>query len=121
MSSAGQETTASDIGRTSTTTCTTGTPPRHRASPRIRAVVSIVYTELSRQEMIEFLPPEVVLALLSHCDYAAEAALTMTCTSLNRYPRQSWYRMEDLLQIERWPCYDVAETAEDHMKQPLRG
>lgn len=82
-------------------------------------MVLVVYTEPGRLEMVAFLPPEVILAILSCCDYATAAGLTMTCTSLNRYPRQSWYAMEDLLQIERWPCYDSVVTAKGYIKQPM--
>ena len=66
------------------------------------------------------LPEEVLLLVSSRCDYATALALSLTCTDL-RHLRPQSYGMTDLLQIERWPCYDFAGQAEDHLKQPLTG
>lgn len=66
------------------------------------------------------LPQEVLLSILSYCDYATALALSLTCKDLCGF-RPCEYEMIDLLQIERWPCYNLAGQAEDHMKQPLVG
>ncbi|EXJ73855.1 uncharacterized protein A1O5_03617, partial [Cladophialophora psammophila CBS 110553] len=66
------------------------------------------------------LPPEVLLRISSYCDYAAALALSLTCKDLRVF-RPHGYGMIDLLQIERWPCYDPAGQAEDHVRQPLAG
>ena len=60
------------------------------------------------------LPEEVLLLVSSRCDYATALALSLTCTDLHHPITQS-YGMTDLLQIERWPCYDFAGQAEDHL------
>ena len=67
------------------------------------------------------LPTELVSLILSSCDYATVLALCMTCKQLHELATHRQYGMADLLQIEHWPCYDLAGQAEDHMKQPLAG
>ena len=67
------------------------------------------------------LPTEILLLIQSSCDYAAASALSMTCRKLHECAAHRQYGMVDLLQIERWPCYDLAGQSEDHMKQPLAG
>jgi hypothetical protein len=78
------------------------------------------------------LPPELLKLILEKSDYASSLALRYTCkrlylqtstaTTLDSAEAQHGntnYDMSDLLQVEKWPCYDLAGRGEGHLKQPL--
>jgi hypothetical protein len=78
------------------------------------------------------LPPELLDNIAKRCNYASTLALRYTCRELymkittsrstaeakNATGNKS-YSMCDLLEIEKWPCYDFAGGAEDHLKRAL--
>src|SRR2546423_9797979 len=78
------------------------------------------------------LPPELLNQVLEKSDYASSLALRYTCKRLylqtspattlgsaEAQHKNTSYNMSDLLQVEKWPCYDLARQGEDHLKQPL--
>lgn len=68
------------------------------------------------------LPPELLVRIISYCDYPSTVALSLTCRILHgRVPpsQHRRYDMKDLLEIERWPCYDGAADAEGQLKQAI--
>lgn len=69
--------------------------------------------------MLSSLPREVTGLILSYCNYATAVALIMTCKTLSYHPKPLQYEMLDLLDIELWPRYHRAGTAEGFLKQPL--
>ena len=68
------------------------------------------------------LPQEILSAIAKHLSYASTLALRYTCrmlyAELKLFKNKS-YRMCDLVEIERWPCYDFAGHYEKGTGQPL--
>jgi hypothetical protein len=73
-------------------------------------------------------PQELLDKICEGLNYASTLALKLTCRDLyvtvSTYNvpilrQRMSYGMSDLLEIEKWPCYDFALVADDHMKQPL--
>lgn len=67
------------------------------------------------------LPIELLTLILSHCGYADTMAFLMTCKTFNLSPKPTSYNMDDLLRIERWPCYDPAGRNKPNIRQPIAG
>lgn len=68
------------------------------------------------------LPQELLITIRERSDYASALALRYTCRQLFMTiatPSDNRYNISDLLEIEKWPCYNLAGMAEDHLKQPL--
>ncbi|KAF2137362.1 uncharacterized protein K452DRAFT_110237 [Aplosporella prunicola CBS 121167] len=77
------------------------------------------------------LPVELIDEICNHLNYPGRIALQMTCRSLHATvsriskirsrkttgPRE--YTMEDLLEIEMWPCYDDAASRPQNLQQPF--
>lgn len=60
-------------------------------------------------------------SILRYCDNASMIAIALTCRRFHNTVIPPKCSMADLVQIERWPCYDRAATAEDHFKQAIDG
>jgi hypothetical protein len=79
------------------------------------------------------LPPELLNQVLEKSDYASRLALQYTskrlCFLISTTPPVGYtaaaqnsdtsYNMSDLLQVEKWPCYDLAGKSDGYLKQPL--
>ena len=75
------------------------------------------------------LPPELLDRITKESNYASTLAPRYTCrelymkiapmAGLGKILSNRGYGMCDILEIEKWPCYDPAGDAEDHLKQPL--
>lgn len=79
-------------------------------------------------------PPKLIHKSFAQLDYASLAALELTFKSLcstaksfkNKLPpirgnANKNYTQRDLVEIEKWPIYDGARTAEPHMQQACQG
>jgi hypothetical protein len=78
------------------------------------------------------LPPELLNQVLEKSDYASSLALRYTskrlylqtsstatlCSTAAQHSNTS-YNMSDLLQVEKWPCYDLAGQGDGCSRQPL--
>jgi len=75
------------------------------------------------------LPPELLSQILENSDYASRLALrytskclylqTLTTFTLGSTAAQrsnTSYNISDLLQVEKWPCYDLAGQGDGHLK-----
>src|SRR5438045_9189615 len=78
------------------------------------------------------LPPELLDRIVKEGNYASALALRYTCrelywkiappkstTKLRNAKRERRWGMADLLEIEKWPCYDFSGACEMHLRQPI--
>ncbi len=78
------------------------------------------------------LPPELLSQILENSDYASRLALRYTSKRLYLQTSTTFalgstaaqhsntsYNISDLLQVEKWPCYDLAGQGDGHLRQPL--
>jgi hypothetical protein len=77
------------------------------------------------------LPPELLAEITKRCSYATALALQYTCrelyakvassksaAALTKPKRDKSYTMDDLLEIEKWPCYDFEGQAANRGQRP---
>ena len=67
------------------------------------------------------LPDDIILLTLHFCDDVSNVALAWTCRKFYSVVSLPPLGTVDLLQIERWPQFDRAANAENHLKQALAG